>query len=174
MKLRVLNELPLGSPLALWAGRNRPPPSRQGERVMRKALLLAVVALCAAAGAAHAQTHFPTFDAQYNCDYSAPWTNEVDPGWSIFTQKNPFPNIIYGIEVYKATTSTGQDNRKIAFAKPVDHCRFGDCENYPVLWTTWEFTIKDEIQCKSTRVSDFGRRITFGSCSNGKSRVCTR
>ena len=80
---------------------------------MRKTVLFALVS-CALAGAAGAQTHLPTFDRQYNCDYSAPWANEKDPGWLIFTSKQPTTNVIFGIEVFQ--TPTGQDNRRIAFA----------------------------------------------------------
>ncbi|MGH7340372.1 MAG: hypothetical protein ACREKH_07770 [Candidatus Rokuibacteriota bacterium] len=142
---------------------------------MRKTVLFALV-FCALAGAANAQIHRPTFNRQYNCDYSAPWTNERDPGWSIFTDERyfPGPKIIYGIEVYQ--TPSSQDNRKIAFAKWEDLCPIGDpdcLENEPNR-TRYEFTIKDGVQCTNTVVREFGRTINFTGCSNGKNRFCTR
>lgn len=151
---------------------------------MRKILFFALVALVTTA-AAQAQTHEPTFNAQYGCTYSnnSPWTNEVVVGaWSIFTQRNPIGSILYGTEIYRANTSTGQDNRKIAFAKPVDFCRvpgqpgLADCDDpYAiVVRTKWELTIKDGVQCTNTVVTDWGRHINFSGCSNGKSRTCVR
>ena len=140
---------------------------------MRKTVLFALVS-CALAGAAGAQTHLPTFDRQYNCDYSAPWANEKDPGWLIFTSKQPTANVIFGIEVFQ--TPTGQDNRRIAFAKWVDLCPIFDpqCLEYEPNRTRYEFTIKDGVQCTNTIVRNFGATISFGGCSNGKTHFCTR
>ena len=106
-------------------------------------LLLLIVGMATAANAAHVN---PLFGQPYYCDYSpGPWTTEADPGIS-------------------------------AFAKPVDWCGINDPEcDYP--WsvpvrTSWEFTIKDSVQCKDTRVSNNGRRIVYLQCTNGKTRTC--
>jgi hypothetical protein len=143
-----------------------------------KTIVLFVLVFCALATAAGAQAHRPSFDRVYDCEYSAPWTNERNPGWSMFTDEKylPGPRIIYGIEVYQ--TPTGQDNRKIAFAKWEDRCAIPDpfCEEPGSVpnRTVYEFTIKDGVQCTNTVVREGGRRIAFNGCSNGRTRSCTR
>lgn len=141
---------------------------------------LLLLALAATATAAHAQSacdqsvpeHSPTFDRQYTCTYpQGPWTNEqTNGGWSIFTSQQG----IYGIEVYRATIPQGQDNRRIAFAKPKNYPAPTDpyCENGPQR-TVWEFTISNSVQCTNTIVRNYGHSITFSGCSNGKTRICT-
>ena len=140
---------------------------------MKKSALVFVLASCAAA-AAEAQTMQPLWDVKYYCNYSSPWFNEVDPGWTIFTNKRTFPNVTYGIELYQATTSTGQDNRRIAFSSPQDICRrdpeTGDCE---VVATSFQFSVVQGPQCTRAVVREWGHRITFTLCSNGLTRTCT-
>ena len=138
-------------------------------------LLLLLTAFSTAANAYDDPEHSPTWDRQYTCTYAqGPWTNEAtNPGWSIFTRSNP--NLIYGIEVYRATIPQGHDNRNIAFAKPENLCplRDPDCSESGFDRTRWEFTITNGVQCTNTVVRDYGRRIVFSGCSNGKTRVCT-
>jgi hypothetical protein len=148
--------------------------ARQGDRDMRQrcslAFALLFVALVATAGA---QTHAPTFNRGYVCTYpQGPWTNEINSGASIFLDQQG----IYGTEVYQASTHTGIDNRRIAFAKPQDFCgpRDPHCldPESEVVRTRWEFTIANGIQCTNTVVRNLGRDIVFAGCSNGKTRVC--
>ena len=149
------------------------------------ALLLLIVGLATAAVAEEA-TFKPLFRTPYRCDYSpGPWTNEYDPGISSFGNEQWFDtdgdgirlNLVYAIEGYEATPY-GWDNRRIAFAKPVDWCGIYDpqcLDPYSVVrHTKWEFTIQNGVQCTDTRVSNDGRRIAFYGCSNGKSRVCDK
>ena len=137
-------------------------------------LLLAFVATTAA----NAAVHKPLFRQPYRCDYSpGPWTTESDPGISSFGYENWVnPDLVYGVEGFESTT-VGFDNRRVAFAKFVDYCGIHDptCADPDsvVLRTKAEFTIANSIQCKDTWISDYGRRIVFGGCSNGKSRICT-
>ncbi len=137
---------------------------------MRKIALFVLLPLAFLANAAAAQTHSPSFDIQYICTYpQGAWDNEANPGWLTFTGLHQVGETLYGIEVYQATIPQGQDNRRIAFAKPVD------AQPNPrgnIGFTTWEFT-RDTVQCKNTVVRDYGRRITFNNCTNGKTRVCT-
>jgi hypothetical protein len=143
-------------------------------------LLLAFAFGTAAANAQCSQTtpaHVPVFDRLYECAYQqGPWTNEVTNNypWSIFTSKNQINlGLIYGIEVYKATTQSGTDNRRIAFAKPWNQPAPYDpyCNNGPAN-TRWEFTIAQGVQCTNTVVLANGRIIDFKGCSNGKTRTC--
>lgn len=151
---------------------------------MKKLSTFALLLLAFAATAAHAgDTHKPLFRQPYNCDYSpGPWTTERDPGLTAFGSEQWFDtngdgqlDLVYAIEGFE--TATIFDNRRIAFAKPVNFCGIHDpgCHDPDsvVLRTKWEYTIANGIQCKDTWVSDFGRRIAFGGCTNGKTRVCT-
>lgn len=137
-------------------------------------LLLAVLSTAANA----AGMHKPTFRRPYLCDYTpTPWTNEYDNGITIWGSETWIgDNLVYAFEGFE-TANGSFDNRKIAFAKPVDFCGVYDpqCEGPDpvVLRTKWEFTIQNGVQCKTTWVSDFGSRIFFSGCSNGKSRTCT-
>jgi hypothetical protein len=160
----------------------QPPPRGKGDRVMRKLSTFALLLLASSAVAANAQCdqswpeHLPVWDHQYSCVYpQGPWTNEATAnGWSTFTAPSFVrPDLIHAIEVYRATIPQGQDNRRVTFAKFVNLPAVGDpyCENGPNR-TTFEFTIKDGVQCKNTVVRDYGDRITFGLCSNGKTRIC--
>ena len=137
-------------------------------------LLLLIVGMATAANAAHVN---PLFGQPYYCDYSpGPWTTEADPGISAFANNPTWinPELVYGIEGFESTV-VGWDNRKIAFAKPVDWCGIQDPDcrysDTPIR-TSWEFTIKDGVQCKDTRVSNNGRRIVYLQCTNGKTRTC--
>lgn len=146
---------------------------------MKRALLVVLILVLAAfaATAAQAQTMSPLWDVRYNCTYTYPPANELNPGWSIFTGKTVFlgGQLLRGTEIYGATTQTGKDTRKIAFAKPVDVCvrdAYGNC--LYVTRTDWEFTINpDGPQCKTTSVREWGHRINFNGCTDGHSRVCT-
>lgn len=137
-------------------------------------LLLLIAGTATAANAAHVN---PLFGQPYYCDYSpGPWTTEADPGISAFASNPTWinPGLVYGIEGFE--TPTIFDNRKIAFAKPVDWCGINDqeCEfpwSVPIR-TSWEFTIQNGVQCKDTRVSNNGRRIVYLQCTNGKTRTC--
>jgi hypothetical protein len=94
----------------------------------------------------------------------------------VFTNRNQVGNILYGIELYRASIPPGHDNRRIAFAKPRDICALPDPQcldpESGVVRTRWELSTVNGIQCTSTVVSDFGRRIVFQGCSNGKTRTC--
>lgn len=146
---------------------------------MKKTVLfaLALCALAATATTASAQAHRPLFDRNYLCDYSSSWTNEKDPGKSKFVSQIYIANppIIYGIEIFE-TANGGEDNRRIAFAKWRDVlsvCPPHDpgCVREP-LFTRYEFTIANGVQCTTTRVFDYGAEIQFLNCSNGKTRTC--
>jgi hypothetical protein len=150
---------------------------------MKKLSTFALLLLAFAATAANAQCdqsvpeHSPTFDHTYTCTYAqGPWTNEqTNGGWSIFTGEQLInPGLIYGTEVYRATIPQGQDNRRIAFAKPKNFPAPADpyCEDGPNR-TVWEFTIANGIQCTNATVRYYGRSIVFSGCSNGKTRVCS-
>jgi hypothetical protein len=67
------------------------------------------------------------------------------------------------------------DQRKVTFAKPVNRYLPDPFTGEPVLvWTRWELTINPVgPQCTSALVTAGGDRISFQSCSNGHSRVCT-
>ncbi|HEV8240306.1 MAG TPA: hypothetical protein VGS57_13130 [Thermoanaerobaculia bacterium] len=146
-------------------------------------LAFAAASVTAAHAAAIAGTHVPLFRQPYLCDYSpGPWTTERDPGITAFGSEQWFDtngdgllDLVFANEGFESTT-VGFDNRRIAFAKPVDFCGLRDpgCLNpdSPVVRTDWEYTINNSIQCKHTSVSDYGRRIIFSGCSNGKTRVC--
>lgn len=150
---------------------------------MKKLSLLALLLLAFVATAASAETltcpqdspaYPPTPDRQYNCIYpQGPWTNEaLNPAWSIFTSQVGV-DPIWAIEIYRATTHTGQDNRRVAFAKFKNLPAFNDPDCwYGAVRTVFEFTTAP-IQCTNTVVSNFGHRIAFNGCNNGKTRVCT-
>ena len=151
---------------------------------MKKLVLLLVMGSGLAAPAARAQQLCacppgtermePLWDVRYNCDYSSPWFNEVDPGWTIFTDERAFPQVTYGIELYQAQTSTGRDNRRIAFAPRGNTCRLdretGECN---LVASVYEFTVVGGPQCTRTVAREYGHRLEFTSCDNGKTRSCT-
>lgn len=146
------------------------------KKIASFVLMLLIVVLAAAAHAERLHVN-PLFRQPYSCDYSpGPWTTEYDPGASSFGNPSWINSgLVYAIEGFESST-VGFDNRRIAFAKPVDWC--GQEDPYCLdptsvaVRTSWEFTIVNGVQCKDTRVSNNGTRIVFSACTNGKSRVC--
>lgn len=123
-------------------------------------LLFATTAL-----AAHA-VYLTPLPYRYQCDYNFSIQGATDPGYSYFTVSGA-PNLLRGIEDYTASTSTGWDNRKIAFAKPVN-----GSSGY-LSGTFYEFTINPSgPQCKETFVTNGGYTIYFDDCTDGHRRTC--
>lgn len=137
------------------------------KKIVLSALLLAVIA----ATTAHAQTMRPRTDKTYLCDYTNPTMNESTPyGPSRFALSGDL--LMRGIETFLA--NHGIDQRKVTFAKPKDFFFTRPDGSLEVVGTRWELTINPSgPQCALTFVSEGGNRITFSSCSDGHSRVCT-
>lgn len=128
---------------------------------MKKGLL---VLLCAAvsASAAHA-IKLPKLNVQYNCQYENYYGPASDPGWSKWI--NPVGNtyLFWVTEQFKVSYLSGQDNHRVAWAKPVDFPALG--------YTRWEFT-DGPVQCKDTHVSWTTTEILFQGCTDGHFRIC--
>ena len=136
------------------------------KRIVLSALLLAVVTTLAVSAITY---HEPTAGADYRCDYVNPPAPSADPGLSTFSiTRSIDPSglpIWRGIEYFDATWG-GTDNRKVTFAKPVNH---------GATFTRWEFTINPSgPQCTQTDVYNYGKWIYFQGCSDGHSRSCER
>jgi hypothetical protein len=153
---------------------------------MKKLAPTFVLGACLAASAASAQIvpgpcpcppgvqpMEPLFDVEYHCRYSSPWQNEVNPGRSTFTDKRQFPSVTYGIELYDATTPTGRDNRRIAFAHRANACHQDESGLCEIARSRYEFSVVNGPRCENTTVLEFGHRIEFRRCDNGKTRTCT-
>jgi hypothetical protein len=152
--------------------------------VVKKLVLLLVLGAGLATTSANAQQLCPCpadvqpmeprWDVRYTCDYSNPWFNEVDPGWAILTDERTFPQVTYGIELYQAQTGTGRDNRRIAFALLGNTCRLdrvtGECN---LVNSVYQFSVVAGPQCSRTVVRDYGHRVDYDGCDNGKRRTCT-
>lgn len=138
---------------------------------MKKVVLFALL-LAAVAASVHAQAMAPLANRNYVCDYTNPTMGEVDYGISSFRfiYLNT-PTDKRGIEDFDATW--GKDNRKVTFAKPVDRYKPDIYGNWVLFATDWEFTVNPSgPQCKFTRVTNWGGRISFQQCSDGHSRIC--
>jgi hypothetical protein len=134
----------------------------QGEEVMKKVVLFALLLATAAAAAAHAVTE-PRWGATYLCYYDNYSGNASDPGYSTWHSRVPLSsNLIASKETF--TTSYGTDTYKAAWAKPVDQANGS---------TLWEFTFNPYgPQCKKTFVYPGAYTITFNECTDGHSRTC--
>jgi hypothetical protein len=134
---------------------------------------IAAFGLLFVAAAFAAQAYMTPLPYRYRCDYNFPIQGATDPGYSYFTLKGT-ANLMTGTENYSANTSTGWDNRKIAFAKPVNHqIPNPNGPGFIVDGTTYEFTINPVgPQCTDTFVTNNGLTIYFDSCSDGHRRTC--
>jgi len=121
------------------------------------ALLLAAVSAFAAP-AAHATYIVAGPDHTYLCNL---FSETAFLG--VTTSRFAVPgsgNINWGIEYYKNPGMSYEDNRRVAFAKPME--KQG--------WTQWEYTIVNVSQCKDTRVSP--GQVFFYDCTDHLHREC--
>ena len=110
--------------------------------------------------AASAQAYTAPLSSWYTCFYYNYNGPAMSPGRLAFTLTGT--TYLSGIEVFQTAPQTN-DNRRVVFAKPVDHGWY----------TTWEFTEPvDGVQCKDTEISNGGRSISFENCTDGESRYC--
>ncbi len=133
---------------------------------MKKVVLFALLIAAASTMSAHAYlAPSPTYT--YNCDYTNATMHEKDPGFSTFGVSNTSIGL-QGIEQFQALFN-GQviwDNRKVTFAKPVNHLYM-----HEIIWTDWEFTVNPSGPQCNARVFDDGS-ISFTACTDGSSRTC--
>jgi hypothetical protein len=134
------------------------------------ALLFATVAAFSPVSA-HAQAMPPLQNHIYTCDVTNPTQGDVDGTvWFSFVYLNQF-DFKRGIEYFPATW--GRDNRKADFAKPQDRYRINiRTGEYELFATDWEYTLPlAGVQCRA-RVTEWGGRISFSSCTDGSTRIC--
>jgi hypothetical protein len=132
------------------------------KKSLVRSSLLSLLLLGTVTASARATIQQPLAGVYYVCQYANYHGPATSPGLLVFSFSTSSP-YLSGIEQFQAPTSTGWDNRKVVFAKPVDNGWY----------TTWEFTEPlDGVQCKSTQVSRGGRSILFGACTDGESRDC--
>jgi hypothetical protein len=134
---------------------------------MKKVVMFALLFAAVAAMSASAQTPpplQPLANHLYYCDYTNPSMGESDPGTSSFSFiYTNTTSLKQGIEYYDVPGRT--ENRKVTFAKPVNHYYQG-----VVTWTDWEFTINPSGPQCAARVTNGG--ISFTNCTDGSSRSC--
>ena len=140
---------------------------------MKNVVLFALLVAAVSAVSAHATNLEPSPTYVYNCDYTNPTMHEKDPGTSTFSISHTSVGL-QGIEYFQALFNGGviTDNRKVTFAKPVNHIH----REYPggpieILWTDWEFTVNPSGPQCNARVFDDGS-ISFTACTDGSSRNC--
>jgi hypothetical protein len=132
------------------------------EKVMKKVVLFALLLAAVTAASAHA-INLPMWNATYTCEYDNYSGPASDPGWSRWVNPIGNPPLIYATEQFKVPYLSGQDNHRVAWAKPVHNYYYG--------FTTWEFT-DSPVQCKDTRVYPGAYYIVFQNCTDGHTRYC--
>lgn len=131
---------------------------------MKKVVLLVLLCAVVSASAGHA-IKLPKWNVQYTCGYDNYSGPASDPGWSKWINPVGNTSLLWATEVFKVPYLSGQDNHRVAWAKPVD---------YPIPYagyTRWEFT-DGPVQCKDTRVSWNTTEILFQGCTDGHYRIC--
>jgi hypothetical protein len=127
------------------------------RKIAAFALLLAAVSAFAAP-AAHATYVVAGPSHTYRCYFYSD-TAFLGLGTSRFDVPGA-GSINWGIEYFKNPGMSFEDNRRVAFAKPVE---------FPG-WTQWEYTIVNASQCKDTRVSP--GQVLLYDCTDHLHREC--